>query len=113
MNFVKTLCPALLFISMCSMSETAQQGFYFHDANAVKVSLDELSTGCVMSGVLVHPVLEPNKKVIWFNERICGKKKNKVSFISNEITSPENKILKGEKLHVTPENVVIVDQLQL
>lgn len=113
MCFLKFLAPALFVFPLCAMAEQSQQRFYFNDANAVRVSLDEPGTGCVMSGVLVHPVAKPQKKFIWFNERSCGEKKNKVSFISNEITSPENRIHKGEQLHITPENVVIVDLMNL
>lgn len=113
MCFLKVLAPALFVFPLCVMADPLQQRFYFNDAHAIRIALDEPRTGCIMSGVLVHPVAKPQKKVIWFNERTCGEKKFKVSFISNEITSSENIIRKGDQLHVTPENVVIVDQMNL
>jgi hypothetical protein len=49
-----------------------------------------------MAGVIVHPVDRPAAKVAWFSERICGKKRYPVSFISDEISAPHNVIHKGK-----------------
>ncbi len=51
-----------------------------------------------MAGVIVHPVDPPAAKVAWFSERICGKKRYPVSFISDEISAPHNVIHKGGKV---------------
>ncbi|WKG93818.1 hypothetical protein QYQ34_26960 (plasmid) [Klebsiella pneumoniae] len=53
-----------------------------------------------MAGVIVHPVDRPAAKVAWFSERICGKKRYPVSFISDEISAPHNVIHKGEKFQL-------------
>ncbi|BCY60916.1 hypothetical protein TUM12131_51190 (plasmid) [Klebsiella pneumoniae] len=66
-----------------------------------------------MAGVIVHPVDRPAAKVAWFSERICGKKRYPVSFISDEISAPHNVIHKGEKFHVTPAQVNLPDAQNL
>ncbi|HDT3984190.1 TPA: hypothetical protein QHM08_005424 [Klebsiella pneumoniae subsp. pneumoniae] len=65
------------------------------------------------AGVIVHPVDRPAAKVAWFSERICGKKRYPVSFISDEISAPHNVIHKGEKFHVTPAQVNLLDAQNL
>lgn len=66
-----------------------------------------------MSGQIVHPVERPAAKVVWFSERICGKARFAVSFISGEISAPDNIIYKGEKFNVTPVQVQILDAYSL
>lgn len=65
------------------------------------------------SGCPVHPLDRPAAKVAWFSERICGKKRYPVSFISDEISAPDNVIHKGETFHVTPAQVNLLDAQSL
>lgn len=105
-------CAALTGLVMMSFAMQAKSlpvRLFYNDQAQVKISLDEPSTGCVMSGVLVHPVERPIAKVVWFSERVCGKKIYPVSFISNEIDAPDNTIHKGETINVSPAEVTILE----
>lgn len=105
-------CAALTGLMMMSFAMYAKSlpvRIFYNDQAQVKISLDEPSTGCVMSGVLVHPVERPEAKVVWFSERICGKKISPVSYISNELNAPDNIIHKGDNINVTPAEVTILE----
>lgn len=97
-----------LLASATAAAATTPTRFYFRDPGAVKISLDETATGCHMNGVLLHPVENPQARVIWFSERVCGHGTQAVSLVSGEITTPDNFIQKGQQLHAQPVNVEIV-----
>jgi len=86
---------------------------FYQDQDHVKITLDESASGCTMSGILVHPVERPAVKVIWFNERLCGSNKFPVSFVSGEISAPDNVIHQGTKFNVVPMAVTIMDEYSI
>lgn len=104
----------IIFIGLTLITAATQAAappvrFFYRDTVPVKLTLDEPATGCVMSGVIVHPLERPAARVAWFSERICGKKHYPVSLVSDEITAPDNVIHKGETFHVMPAQVNILD----
>lgn len=104
---------ALIMVSFSTQAKSLPVRIFYNDQAQVKISLDEPSTGCVMSGVLVHPVERPEAKVVWFSERICGKKILPVSYISNELNAPDNIIHKGDNINVTPAEVTILEPIAI
>lgn len=62
-----------------------------------------------MSGMLVHPIEDPNLKVIWFNKRTCNNSITTVSFISNNIVAKDSTIHKGETITVSLAKVTILE----
>ncbi|HAS1743234.1 hypothetical protein ASV33_24335 [Enterobacter hormaechei subsp. xiangfangensis] len=114
----KMLINRIAVIGLAVVAAATQAGvppvkFFYRDTVPVSITLDEPATGCSMVGVIVHPVDRPAAKVAWFSERICGKKRYPVSFISDEISAPHNVIHKGEKFHVTPAQVNLLDAQNL
>ncbi|HDZ7088265.1 TPA: hypothetical protein RUL36_004515 [Escherichia coli] len=103
----------LALLSAATQAAAPPVKFFYRDTIPVSITLDEPATGCSMAGVIVHPLERPAAKVAWFSERICGKKRYPVSFISDEITAPDNVIHKGEKFHVTPAQVNLLDAQSL
>lgn len=100
---------ALIMVSFSTQAKSLPVRIFYNDQAQVKISLDEPSTGCVMSGVLVHPVERPEAKVVWFSEKICGNKITSVSYISNELNAPDNIIHKGDNINVRPAEVTILE----
>lgn len=103
----------LAVFAVDTQAAAAPVKFFYRDTVPVSITLDEPATGCSMAGVIVHPLNKPAAKVAWFSERICGKKHYSVSFISDEIIAPDNVIHKGEKFHVTPAEVNLLDAQNL
>lgn len=103
---------SLLIIFTLSASiasaDAAQTRYFFREPGAIQISMDEPATGCRMNGQMIHPIEKPAAKVLWFTERQCGKRKQAVSFITDEIDAPDNVIHKGHKIHVKPAQVEIV-----
>lgn len=109
MNLNKTSLASLMLLASLAHAAPLPLKYYFKDSRSADISLNESATGCVMSGVLVHPIDDPESKVVWFNKRICRNKQYEVSFVSNVIKAPDNMIRKGETIKVTPANVQIVN----
>lgn len=109
MKLNKTSLVSLMLFTFATHAAPLPLNYYFKDSDSANISLDEPATGCVMTGILVHPVNKPETKVIWFNQKTCRNKQYEVSFISNEIKAPDNIIHKGETVHVTPANVQIIN----
>lgn len=117
MKLNKTSLVSLMLFTFATHAAPLPLTYYFKDSDSANISLDEPAnisldepaTGCVMTGILVHPVNKPETKVIWFNKKTCRNKQYEVSFISNEIKAPDNIIHKGETVKVTPANVQIVN----
>ncbi|WP_234728001.1 hypothetical protein [Escherichia coli] len=103
----------LALLSAATQAATPPVKFFYRDTVPVNITLDEPATGCSMAGIIVHPLDRPAAKVAWFSERICGNKRYPVSFISDEISAPDNVIHKGEKFHVTPAQVNLLDAQSL
>ena len=114
----KMLINRIAVIGLAVVSAATQAGvppvkFFYRDTVPVSITLDEPATGCSMAGVIVHPVDRPAAKVAWFSERICGKKRYPVSFISDEISAPHNVNHKVEKFHVTTAQDNLLDAQNL
>ncbi|EBK3897058.1 hypothetical protein JYC24_004630 [Escherichia coli] len=103
----------LALLSAATQAAVPPVKFFYRDTVPVNITLDEPATGCSMAGIIVHPLDRPAAKVAWFSERICGNKRYPVSFISDEISAPDNVIHKGEKFHVTPAQVNLLDAQSL
>ncbi|ECS7744009.1 TPA: hypothetical protein KCH32_004146 [Escherichia coli] len=103
----------LALLSAATQAALPPVKFFYRDTVPVNITLDEPATGCSMAGIIVHPLDRPAAKVAWFSERICGNKRYPVSFISDEISAPDNVIHKGEKFHVTPAQVNLLDAQSL
>ncbi|HFQ7030074.1 TPA: hypothetical protein ACHSMM_004515 [Yersinia enterocolitica] len=110
-NLTLTLC--LLGYSLIVDATELPTRVLLADPQPVNVSLDEPATGCVMSGIVVHPVEQLAARVIWFNERICHARKFTVSYVSGILTPPDDKIHKGEKFHVEPAKVQLMSTKNL
>lgn len=113
MNLTRIFFIGLTLLTLSVNATVSPVRFFFRDAVPVIIPLDEPATGCKMSGQIVHPVERPAAKVVWFSERICGKARFAVSFISGEISAPDNIIHKGKKFNVTPAQVQILDAYSL
>lgn len=108
-----TLTLCLLGSSLVVDASELPTRILLADPLPVNVSLDEPATGCVMSGIVVHPVEQLAARVIWFNERICHARKFTVSYVSGILRTPDDKIHKGEKFHVEPAKVQLIDTRNL
>jgi len=113
MNLTRIIFIGLTLLTLSVNATVSPVRFFFRDAVPVIIPLDEPATGCKMSGQIVHPVERPAAKVVWFSERICGRARFAVSFISGEISAPDNIIHKGENFNVTPAQVQILDAYSL
>lgn len=113
MNLTRIVFIGLTLLTLTVHATALPVRFFFRDAVPVIIPLDEPATGCKMSGQIVHPVERPATRVVWFSERTCGKTRFAVSFISGEISAPDNIIHKGEKFNVTPAQVQILDAYNL
>ena len=105
MSRLLTLIGCTLLVASAGASSAR---IYLSDPHPVSLSLDEPATGCVMTGIIVHPVAQPAERVIWFTERVCGQHKTKVSYVTGILNAPDNMIHKGEKLHYTPADVTLL-----
>lgn len=106
----------LLLLIGCALTASAGAApvqIYLSDPHPVSFSLDEPATGCALTGTVVHPVAQPAERVIWFTERVCGQHKTKVSYVSGILNAPDGVIHKGEKLHITPANVKLLQTSNL
>ncbi|EDZ2041660.1 hypothetical protein NWI33_004291 [Salmonella enterica] len=108
MKLNKVSLASLMLFTIATHAAPLPLTYYFKDSDSNNISLDEPATGCVMSGILVHPVDKPESNVIWFNKKTCRNNQYEVSFITNEIKVTDNMIHKGETFKVTPANVKIV-----
>lgn len=115
MNLIKVVFIGLTLLTLAVNATASPVRFFFREAVPVIFSLDEPATGCKMSGQFVHPVERPAVRVAWFSERTCGKARFAVSFVSGEISAPDNiiHIHKGEKFNITPVQVQILDAYSL
>lgn len=98
-----------IFAVPCTASaDTSPARLYLSDPNPVSLSLNQPVTGCVLNGIIVHPVAQPAERVIWFSERVCGRHKTPVSYVTDILHTPDNMIHKGEKLHISPAKVTLL-----
>lgn len=113
MNLTRIVMIGLTLLTLTVHAAVLPVLFFFREAVPVTFSLDEPATGCKMSGQVVHPVERPAARVVWFSERVCGKSRFTVSFVSSEISAPDNIIHKGTKFDVTPAQVQILEVQRL
>lgn len=113
MNLIRIVMIGLTLLTLTVYATVLPARFFFRDAVPVTFSLDEPATGCKMSGQIVHPVERPTARVVWFSERVCVKSRFIVSFVSSEISAPDNIIHKGTKFDVTPAQVQILEVQRL
>lgn len=69
MKLNKTSLVSLMLFTFATHAAPLPLTYYFKDSDSANISLDEPATGCVMTGILVHPVNKPETKVIWFNKK--------------------------------------------
>lgn len=115
MNLTRIFFIGLTLLTLSVHATVSPVRFFFREAVPVIFYLDEPATGCKMSGQFIHPVERPAIRVAWFSERICGKARFAVSFISGEIIASDNiiHIHKGEKFNISPAQVQILDAYNL
>lgn len=95
-------------VASYSYAENLPERFFYKDNSNTPISFNEGSTGCTMSGILVHPIEDPKLKVIWFNTRTCKSSILAVSFISRNLFTKDGTIHKGEQITVSPAKVTIL-----